>query len=93
MQKCRKGTQLSVIPIVGLIIALNFDPGVAQSWNFVVPGKKALDDKSSDYNPKRVAKSTVDFRPFRRAGIHDGNLIRTAFSNFGNLGSRVIDVR
>ena len=25
---------------------------------------------------------------FRRTGIHDGNLVYTRFSNFGNLGSR-----
>lgn len=40
--------------------------------------------------------STLSFSPGnedRRTGIHDGNLIRSAFSNFGNLGSRTIDIR
>ncbi|NLP11305.1 T9SS type A sorting domain-containing protein [bacterium] len=29
----------------------------------------------------------------RRTGIHDGNRIRSAFSNFGNLGSRSLNLR
>lgn len=94
MQGCRKGSWLSVVPVVGLIIALNFGGAMAQSWNYVVPQKKALDDKTpGQHIVPSLAKSTVDFRPFRRAGIHDGNLIRTAYSNFGNLGSRVLPVR
>ncbi|MBN2008163.1 hypothetical protein JW960_02320 [candidate division KSB1 bacterium] len=61
----------------------------AQSQENVV-----LDDKTQDYtNPLHLYKSSVDYSSFRRSGIHDGNLIRTAFSNFGNLGSRTIDVR
>ena len=27
-------------------------------------------------------------REYRRTGVHDGNLVYTRFSNFGNLGSR-----
>lgn len=53
-----------------------------------------LDDKTKVYSdPLQLNKSTVDYSSFRRSGIHDGNLIRTAFSNFGNLGSRTIDIR
>jgi hypothetical protein len=53
-----------------------------------------LDDKTIVYEgPIRLNKSVEDFSSFRRAGIHDGNLIRTAYSNFGNLGSRVLDIR
>lgn len=53
-----------------------------------------LDDKTIIYKePIKLSKAVDDFSSFRRAGIHDGNLIRTAYSNFGNLGSRVLDVR
>ncbi len=53
-----------------------------------------LDDKTKVYSDsQQLYKSNVDYSSFRRAGVHDGNLIRTAFSNFGNLGSRTIDIR
>ncbi|MBD3288112.1 hypothetical protein GF337_04855 [candidate division KSB1 bacterium] len=53
-----------------------------------------LDDKTKVYSdPLQLYKNNVDYSSFRRAGIHDGNLIRSAFSNFGNLGSRTIDIR
>ncbi len=31
--------------------------------------------------------------PFRRTGIHDGNRIRSTYTNFGNLGSRASTIR
>ena len=43
--------------------------------------KKSDDDK--------LSKPTFSFF-LNRTGIHTGNLIRTAFSNFGNLGSRTL---
>ena len=70
-------------------IALMVWAGIVRADNTEV-----LDDKTVVYlEPPALDKSMVDYHSFRRAGIHDGNLIETAFSNFGNLGSRVIDIR
>ncbi len=45
--------------------------------------------RNNDGNP---AETNPSFFPFflNRTGIHNGNLIRTAYSNFGNLGSRTL---
>ncbi|MCH8940912.1 MAG: hypothetical protein IIA48_00510 [Bacteroidetes bacterium] len=43
--------------------------------------------KKSDEN--KLSKPTFSFF-LNRTGIHTGNLIRTAFSNYGNLGSRTL---
>lgn len=92
MRACRKGSCFSIVLTVSLIVTLSVGQSIGQSMNYVVPRKKAVDDKHP-INDVRTAKSAVDYRPFRRSGVHDGNLIRTAFSNFGNLGSRTLDVR
>jgi hypothetical protein len=54
--------------------------------------KPVLDDKTM-ISKEPLHKSMEDFSTFRRSGIHDGNLIRTAYANFGNLGSRTLDIR
>ena len=43
-------------------------------------------EKSDD---DKLSKPTFSFF-LNRTGIHTGNLIRTAFSNYGNLGSRTL---
>ncbi|NLP12711.1 hypothetical protein GX408_20105, partial [bacterium] len=54
--------------------------------------RSVLDDKTAiSVGPLR--KTAEDFSSFRRSGIHDGNLIRTAYGNYGNLGSRTLDIR
>ena len=54
--------------------------------------KPVLDDKTA-ISTAPLRKSMVDYSSFRRSGIHDGNLIRTAYANCANLGSRVLDIR
>ena len=49
--------------------------------------------KEDGKNQLLTKTSVVTSKEDRRAGIHDGNLIRSAFANFGNLGSRPIDIR
>jgi len=56
------------------------------------PPMTVLDDKTQKM-PQHLRKSTVDFSRFERTGILNGNLIRTAYSNFCNLGSRKFDIR
>ncbi len=43
--------------------------------------------EKSDEN--KLSKPTFSFF-LNRTGIHTGNLIRTAYSNYGNLGSRTL---
>jgi hypothetical protein len=54
--------------------------------------KPVLDDKTA-ISTAPLRKSMVDYSSFRRSGIHDGNLIRTAYANCANLGSRTLDIR
>ncbi len=78
----------SVVLFVGLMI-ISIGTSNVRSQELI-----PLDDKTLSYAElDQLYKKTVDYSSFRRAGIHDGNLIRTAFSNFGNLGSRTIDIR
>jgi len=54
--------------------------------------RPVLDDKTV-ISVAPLRKTAEDFSSFRRSGIHDGNLIRTAYGNYGNLGSRTLDIR
>ena len=54
--------------------------------------RPVLDDKTV-ISVAPLSKTAEDFSSFRRSGIHDGNLIRTAYGNYGNLGSRTLDIR
>jgi hypothetical protein len=59
---------------------------------FFISFTKAIskeDGKNQFLSKKTDVTNTAD----RRVGIHDGNLIRSAFGNFGNLGSRTLDIR
>ncbi|MCH7516538.1 MAG: hypothetical protein IIB08_05370, partial [Bacteroidetes bacterium] len=51
----------------------------------LVPSIQA--QEKSDEN--KLSKPTFSFF-LNRTGIHTGNLIRTAFSNYGNIGSRTL---
>ncbi|HPN34909.1 MAG TPA: T9SS type A sorting domain-containing protein [bacterium] len=53
---------------------------------------------AADDGKKRLETPTITSavnweNSHRRTGIHDGNRIRSAFSNFGNLGSRTLTLR
>ncbi len=84
----RKFMTLFWLWMIGFVCA-NILLDAHSAWAQVKP---ALDDKTA-ISTAPLRKSTVDYSGFRRSGIHDGNLIRTAYSNIANLGSRTLDIR
>ena len=53
---------------------------------FTCPFLQAQDDEGPATH--NIGLKKISGRDERRTGIHDGNLVLTRFSNFGNLGSR-----
>jgi hypothetical protein len=47
-----------------------------------------VSDKYKSKNSPHLLKRMEDFQIYERTAIHNGNLVHTTFSNYGNLGSR-----
>lgn len=60
---------------------------------FWLPPFAAADDGKKGFETPTTTSALIWENPNRRSGIHDGNRIRSAFSNFGNLGSRSLNLR
>ena len=78
----------SVFWVLFLFLVLQLPKGIVAEENIMI------DDKSIVYpDPTELYKSSISYTSYRRTGLHDGNLIKTAYSNFGNIGSRPLDIR
>ncbi len=59
---------------------------------FWLPPFAAADDGKQQLETPTLSSVLNWENPHRRTGIHDGNRIRSAFSNFGDLGSRIVEM-